>query len=135
MSYISLSWVVGQGEDSNGGSKDRPSVDKIMEYLERILKNSGSITLDIIDGPEIGPQSLQVEAEGGNAVISLGEDDGDEYIVRTYTNKLATDTDEDVTVLGNLWDSKLICEDADELRGIVKEFVATGTVSQDKLSE
>lgn len=133
MSYISLSWVIGQGEDSDGGSKDSPSLNKIVEYLERILENSGSITLDIIDGPEIGPQSLQVEAEGGNAVISLGEDDGDEYIVRTYTNKFATE--KEVAVLGNLWDSKLICEDADELRDIVKEFVATGTVSQDKLSE
>lgn len=129
---FSFSWVIGCGESAQGGSTNDVQIENVLETVELILSKSGSVSLDVIDGEEIGPESLQVETEGGKSVISLGENTSDDYAVRTFTSKLANN--EKVSILGNEWDSKLVCEDAALVKAIVKEFLSTGNVSRDVLS-
>ncbi|BFM08577.1 DUF6911 family protein [Halioxenophilus aromaticivorans] len=129
---FSFSWVIGCGDSAQGGSTDDVQVENVLEKVELILDGSGSVTLDVIDGGEIGPESLQVETEGGKSVISLGENTSDDYVIRTFTSRLAHDGK--VSILGNEWDTKLVCEDSDLVKALVKEFLSTGNVSGDVLT-
>ncbi|PSF05913.1 hypothetical protein C7H09_12435 [Marinobacter fuscus] len=129
---FSFSWVIGSGDGAQGGSTDDVQIEKVLDKVELILDRSGSVTLDVIDGGELGPESLQVETESGKSVISLGENTNDDYVVRTFTSRSVHD--EKVLILGNEWDSKLVCEDSALVKAIVKEFLSTGNVSRDVLS-
>lgn len=129
---IACSWVIGFGAGANGGNTDDVQIEGVLRTVELILNKSGSITLEVTDGAEIGPQSLQVEAEGGMSVISLGENTLDDYIVRSFTNKFARGGT--ISILGNEWDLKLVCEDSALVKHIVKEFLSTGDVSKDLLN-
>lgn len=129
---FSFSWVIRCGENAQGGSTDNVQIGSVLETVELILDKSGSVTLDVIDGDETGPESLQVETEDGKSVISLGENANNDYIVRTFTNKLANDGN--ISILGNEWDSKLVCNDSALVKAIIKEFLSTGNVSKDVLS-
>jgi hypothetical protein len=62
----------------------------------------------------------------------LGENTSDDYVVRTFNSEIANDGK--VSILGNEWDSKLICEDSELVKAIVREFLSTGNVSRDFLS-
>lgn len=128
----SFSWVIGCGENAQGGNTYDVQQERVMEVLELILNSSGSITLDIVDGDEIGAESLQVQSEGGESVISLGEYIGDDYVVRGFSNKSAGV--EKISILGDEWDSKLVCDDQKTVKQIVIEFLSTGSVSSEYLS-
>lgn len=112
--------------------KDNAQLDNVMEILEAILESSGSVTLDLMDGSGTGPEYLQVETEAGLSVITLGEDDGEDFIVRTYTSNSSGSSK--VTILGDDWDSKLICKDKNLVKEIFREFIKTGNVSRNLLS-
>jgi hypothetical protein len=129
---FSLSWVIGFGENAQGGTTDNVQLGNVIAAIELVLNESGSVTLDIIDGDEIGPESLQVETEGGKSVISLGENTRDDYVVHTYTNESAVDGK--VSILGNEWDLKMVCEDSNIIKTIFKEFVLTNKVSKNILT-
>ena len=129
---FSFSWVIGCGRSAQGGSTNDVHIENVLEIVELIFDRSGSVTLDVIDGEEIGPECLQVETEGGKSVISLGENTSDDYLVRSFKGKLANDGK--VLILGNEWDSKMICEDSELVKAIVKEFLSTGNVSREFLS-
>ena len=134
MPSLSLAWVIGSGEAALGGKKANPTIEDVLSVLEDVLQSSGSVTLDVIDGPEVGPQSLQVEADGGSSILSLGEDDGEDYNIRTYRNPSTGTQQEQLDVLGNLWDMSLVCQDSDVVRRVFKDFVETGNVSRDLLN-
>jgi hypothetical protein len=129
---FSFSWVIGCSDSARGGNSDDVERGSVLETVDLILENSGSVTLDIDDSGEIGPESLHIESEDGRSVISLGENTVDDYVVRTFTNKSAHGGH--VTILGNEWDSSLVCEDSDIVKSIVEEFLSTGDVSIDLLS-
>jgi len=129
---IAFSWVIGCGDNARGGNSDDVERGSVLETVDLILENSGSVTLDIDDCGEIGPESLHIESEDGRSVISLGENTVDDYVVRTFTNKSAHGGH--VTFLGNEWDSSLVFEDPDIVKSIVEEFLSTGDVSIDLLS-
>jgi len=129
---FSFSWVIGFGEGAQGGSTDDVQLKNVMETIDLILRDSGSLTVDLVGGDEVGPESLHVEAEGGKSVISLGENTGEDYVVRTYTNESACGGE--VFILGNKWDPKLVCEDSNVVKAIVKEFLSTGNVSSSLLN-
>jgi hypothetical protein len=129
---FSFSWVIGCGDNAQGGSTNDVQIDNVLKTVELILDRSGSVTLDVIDGKEIGSKNLQVETEGGKSVISLGENTSDDYVVRTFNSEIANDGK--VSILGNEWDSRLICEDLKLVKAIIKEFLSTGNVSRDFLS-
>jgi hypothetical protein len=129
---ISLSWAIGLGNACQGGSSKYPTLDEVMTTLGEVSKNSGSMTIRPIPQPEVGPQNLEVIADNGNFILSLGVDDGEDYVVKTYTN--VSTTIDQVNVLGNLWDSTLICTDLSVVIKVFREFLETGNVSEDLLS-
>ena len=73
-----------------------------------------------------------MESEAGLSVVSLGVNNGEDYVVRTYAN--SSGGSEKITILGNEWDSKLVCSDESIVKQIVAEFVTTGDVSKKFLS-
>ncbi|MGA4816214.1 DUF6911 family protein [Pseudomonas aeruginosa] len=86
MAAFSLSWVLAWVLKLREEGNRFPSWDDVLSYLELIREGKGSVTLELISKTAVGPQSLQVQSEGGKYVVSLGEDDGVDYIVRSYRN-------------------------------------------------
>ncbi|WP_404943339.1 DUF6911 family protein [Pseudomonas sp. FW300-N2F2] len=43
-----------------GGGKKLPAWQDVDFYLEEVRKGGGSLTLNVVDGPDVGPQLLQV---------------------------------------------------------------------------
>jgi len=130
MTTYSLSWCIGVGDDADGGKKRTPAWSDIEQKLSDAWKRSGTVTLDVSDGPDIGPQSLQMQTENAQAVIMLGVDDGAEYEVRTYSEGLHA---HDAEILGNRWSGKTVCSDLNIVSRAFREFSDTGDVSGDLL--
>ncbi|MGD2183114.1 DUF6911 family protein [Lusitaniella coriacea] len=129
---FSFSWAIGSGDNCKGGMRHKVTLNQVIAMLEEIAQKSGAVTLDIINGSEIGPQNLQVQTEKGYFIIFLGEDDGEDYNVRTYTNYSADS--KQVDILGQIWDLGLVCTDFDIVKKIFREFIERGDVSEDLLS-
>ena len=129
---ISLSWTIGFGQSCYGGNKQNVKLDDVLKILKEITEKSGTANLALVNAPDVGHQSLQVQSENGYFVLTLGEHDDEDHIVRTYTN-LSRDSQQAI-VLGNVWDSMLICTESAIVIKIFKEFFETGDVSRDLLN-
>lgn len=127
MKNYSLSWVIGIGDQANGGSKKFPNWQDIDSHLDKIKEGKGSLTLTIVGGPDIGPQLLQVFSDGGKYVLSLGEDDGTDYVIRSYFNPELKNREYEI--LGNFWGGELVCLDFSVVKNAFEEFFLTGDVS------
>lgn len=132
MKHYSLSWVVGVGDQANGGNKKIPTWQDVEYHLDKIKEGAGSLTLSIVGGPDIGPQFLQVFSDEGKYVLSLGEDDGADYVVRSYFNPELKNSE--CEVLGDIWSGELICLDFAIVKEVFEEFFLTGDVSLNLLS-
>ncbi|WP_410003278.1 DUF6911 family protein, partial [Klebsiella pneumoniae] len=75
---------------------------------------------------------LQVRAENGYYLITLGEIVEDEYQVRTYWDSSKPDTG--VLILGDYWPESQLTEDCEFVVKILKEFFDTGNVSKELLN-
>ena len=129
---LSISWVIGSGESALGGNQKNVQLEVIMQKLNDILSDAGTLTVKVINDDEIGPEFLQVQTEGENSVVTLGEDDGEDFNVRSFTNN--TQQKDKITILGNRWDPRMICQDKEIIRNIFNEFVTTGNVSKNLLN-
>lgn len=126
-----MSWVIGSAGKSHGGNAKDPGWIDVQRMLNEIAEHAGTLTLNRIDGPEIGPQNLQVQTEGGFSVLSLGEDNGEDYVVRSFVDgsaDLGT-----VRIMGNEWSRKLVCNDFEVVRKAFEEFFSSGDVSREIL--
>lgn len=132
MKKNSLSWVIGVGNKAEGGSKDLPAWSDVDFYLGVIEKRNGSLTLSVFDGPSVGPQLLQVFSDEGRYVLSLGEDDGVDYIVRSYFNSELQGSEYEV--LGDVWSGELVCLDFAVVREAFEDFLLKGDVGRSVLS-
>jgi hypothetical protein len=128
MIVISVSWTVGAGQDCRGGNQKSPAWREIELKLNEIKKSSGTITVDLTGMADFESRSLQVQTENGSSILSLVEDDD----IRTFTNKHMDR--QQIEILGDLWDSRLVCQDFDIVVRVFKEFYDTGDVSRDILS-
>lgn len=131
MTGFSLSWVFGIGPQAKGGRNKLPIWSDILFCLNEVKGNKGSVTLDLTAETGFGAKSLQVLSDEGKYVISLGEDDGVDYIVRSYRNINLQDVSLDV--LGDVWDGVFVCTDFFVVKSIFKEFFLTGNVSKELL--
>ncbi len=128
MHQLSLSWVIGIGGTVRSGNLKCPSWQDIEGKLDQIKCNNGSATLGIIGGSK----SIQVQCDHGNYLLTIGEDDGEDYHVRSFTNADAASGR--IEILGDLWDSKMICSDFDVVKQAFKSFFDSGNVPNDLLS-
>lgn len=127
-----LSWVLGVGDQANGGNNKIPAWQDVECYLAKVKEGKGSLSLSVVGGPEIGPQLLQVFSDEGKYVLSLGEDDGADYVVRSYSNPELKNIEYEI--LGDIWCGELICLDFSIVREAFEEFFLTGDVSLEILS-
>ncbi|POD78639.1 hypothetical protein BKM17_07610 [Pseudomonas syringae group genomosp. 3] len=132
MRKYSLSWVIGVGDQVNGGNKKLPAWQDVDYYLDKIKIGKGSLTLSIVGGSDTGPQLLQVFSDEGGYVLSLGEDDGTDYVVRSYLNPELKSSEYEI--LGNIWSGELVCLNFSIVKEAFEEFFLTGDVSLDLLS-
>lgn len=99
----------------------------VEDRLERV-RSRGSVGLDILDAPEIGPQSLQVFCDRPGFLLMLGELSAEDHHVRTFSNPdTAPGT---VEILGNSWDARMICRDFSLVKTVFREFFDTCDVSR-----
>jgi hypothetical protein len=131
MNRYKMTWAI-DSKFNEGGNLMDPGLDQVMEKLASIAFCPGSVTLRRFDGPVIGPQCLQVLGENRQYLITLGEEDEDDYNVRAFTNKAAVNGK--VLILGDFWDKRMICTDFQLVVDVFKEFFRTGDVSRDILS-
>jgi hypothetical protein len=132
MSRYLLSWVIGLSGESQGGNLKDPGWIDVQQRLSEINGQAGTLTLNRIDGPEIGPQNLQVQTEGGFSVLSLGEDNGDDYIVRSFKDDSAAKGT--IRIMGNEWSRRLVCVDFQIVLRVFEDFFNSGDVSRELLS-
>lgn len=132
MKNYSLSWVVGVGDQANGGNKKFPVWQDVDCYLDKVKRGKGSLTLSIIGGPDTGPQFLQVFSDEGKYVLSLGEDDGTDYVVRSYLNPELKNSEYEI--LGDIWSGELVCLDFSIVKETFEEFFLMGDVSLELLN-
>lgn len=85
-----------------------------------------------MNGPEPGPQTLQILADEGKYVLSLGENNGIDYIVRSYWNPELKDSEH--KILGNIWNGEQLCLDFSIVKEALEEFFIRGDVSLKLLS-
>ncbi|MHC8304894.1 DUF6911 family protein [Pseudomonas sp. PB3P13] len=132
MKNYSLSWVVGVGDQANGGNKKFPVWQDVDCYLDKVKRGKGSLTLGIVGGPDTGPQFLQVFSDEGKYILSLGEDDGTDYVVRSYLNPELKNSEYEI--LGDIWSGELVCLDFSIVKEAFEEFFLIGNVSLELLS-
>lgn len=132
MSEYLLSWSVGVNADRRGGRRGEATWADVKSILDEAFAQSGTVTVDVIGGPEVGPQSLQVRTANGLSIITLGVDNGEDYIVRSYSGGRAGTAS--VEILGDVWASDSICPDFKVVTHVFKEFLDTGDVSAEFLS-
>lgn len=132
MREFQLSWSIGANNDRHGGRKDNVKLADVELILNEAFERSGTVTMDVTVGPEIGPQSLQVRTEQGLSIITLGVDDGEDYVVRSYSG--GGQKADRVEILGDYWASESVCSDIKMVIQVFKEFLGTGDVSQEVLN-
>lgn len=125
---LSLKWTL----NGQGGKKDFPTWEEVEEYLSNLNGKAGTLTLDIFDNTNIGPDMLQVRAENGNYLLNLGEETDDDYKVRFYWNTSLPN--EKLLILGDYWSERQLLKDFDLVVRVFKEFFDTGNVSAEILN-
>jgi hypothetical protein len=127
MPNLSLSWTVGD----TGEKQDNPSWKDVEQRLVQVQRSNGVVTLEIENSSALGPQNLQVFCDRSQFLMMLGEEDEEDWNVRSYTNTAATP--EMVDILGNYWDARSICHDFSIVLAVFREFFKTGDVSREML--
>jgi hypothetical protein len=129
---VYLSWAIVSGTTSHGGKNRSATLDDVLKVMNEITNKAGTINLEIINAHEIGTQSLQIRVEKGYFLLLLGEHDEEDHNVRTYTN--TSIEQKRVDILGDFWDSRMVCTEYDVVMKVLMEFVETGDVSTNILS-
>jgi len=125
---LSLKWTL----NNQGGKKKSPAWEEVKEYLSKLKGKAGTLTLNALDSGNIGPDMLQVRAENGNYMLTLGENTDDDYKVRFYWDpSLPNDK---LLLLGDYWSERQLIKDFDLVIRVFKEFFDTGNVSADILN-
>ena len=125
---LSLSWIVGLGAECKGGRTKDASWGDIELHLREVCETSGSVTLEIVDFNGFELLSLQVVADDGMYAMTLGEDNGEDYIVRSYLR--GSNSGAVVDILGDAVDASGVCTDFEVVVDIFRQFFEEGRVSR-----
>ncbi|PUA28701.1 MAG: hypothetical protein B0W54_17525 [Cellvibrio sp. 79] len=118
--------------NSIGGTIDNVTWEQIDEKLKLIIKESGSLGLDILKEIDEGPCRLEIITEKGAFLLLLVDEDGNGNFVREYFNPNTDDTK--IFIRGNQYSGRTISYDEDFVFSVFKEFFTTGNVSEEILS-
>jgi len=127
-----LSWVSGFGISAKGDNKEKPSWLDIANCLELIRETGGTVTLEKRGEHSLpNTRHLQVIADEGKFFLSLGEENEEDWEVRTYYNPSVSS--EKVCVGGDYWDGRTVFRDFDFVRNVFREFHKKGVVNDSEL--
>jgi hypothetical protein len=128
MSIFNLSWSISIDFPGQGGNIDSPDWTVIRQKLSLVLKSIGSVGLENED--ESGrTRSLTVQAENAMYFITFGIETENDWVVRTYKNSDVKPPGEMVNILGDRWNTQVICNDDALVMTVFNEFFNTGDVS------
>ena len=125
---FSLKWTL----NGQGGRKNSPLWEEVEECLSKLKHKAGTLTLDAFESGNIGPDTLQVRAESGNYMLTLGKETDNDYKVRFYWDPSLTS--EKLLILGDYWSERQLIKDFALVVRVFKEFFDTGNVSADILN-
>jgi hypothetical protein len=128
--YI-FTWTQGVSDHAQGGHLKNFVWNDIFNKLNEINGNPGTLSLELIEGPEIGPQLLQIQTERGRYIVSLTEDDEEDSMVRSFINPAGGD--QKIDILGNYWPETTVCDDFSMVIKLFKEFYETGHMTSEFL--
>jgi hypothetical protein len=119
-------------DSTRAGKEDNATLDGAMARLNEVLGCSGVVEAVVVDPGEIGPRGIQIRTDNGSSIMTLGEVKADKQKnVRTFRQgKMG----EDVDILGEKWDPRLVCHDENIVRKVLSEFFSSGDVSRELLS-
>ena len=126
-----LSWAYQRHGPDSGGNCRVTAWSQVEEVLEGVRQLSGTTTLRITDGPDIGPDSVQVRADRGRFLLTLLQYTESDSDVRSFTNPDAVPGR--VEILGDYWGSNMITSDFSVVREVFRQFFETEDVSRDLL--
>ncbi|MEE5061971.1 hypothetical protein V2J93_24575 [Pseudomonas alliivorans] len=124
---FSLSWIVGFGSECQGGRAKEPLWSDIELRLREVCGTSGSVTLEAVSFNGFELLNLQVIADDGKYAMTLGEDNGEDYIVRSYIG--GENSGQTVFILGDAVDASGVCTDFEIVVDIFRRFFEGGQVS------
>lgn len=128
MEDLILSWSTA---DEGGHVADFEWADVEAKLLE-VCSSQGTVTLDV-KNPDIPcPVSLQVRSDRGFHHVTLGEETTEDYDVRTLFD--VSRRPGRVTILGDDWDNRCICEEVETVCSIFAEFFEHRQVGDELLS-
>jgi hypothetical protein len=129
----SLSWTIIEGNKSKGSNVAAPDWSNVEAVLEPILAARGSLTLHWLDQNGVMSKNLQIQANNGAFLISLGVDDGEKYEVRSFFKHCEDSTQ--VEFFGELWSESSVCRDSAVPRKAMNQFYFRGDVEKGILSD
>lgn len=109
-----------------------PEWTDVEDLLIKLKGKEGTVRLQILPDPDIGPSHLGVSAENGFYLLTLLEYTEDDSDVRSYWDN--SKPDKKVTIHGDYWPEKQLTKDFDLVINIFKEFYNIGNVSTDFLN-
>jgi hypothetical protein len=127
-----LAWAIVDSDRRQGGNKQSPDRADIGRFLDIVELGSGSLTLDSVEDEGASPKTLQVLSDDGKYLMTLGADDGCEYLVRTLHHEGPKPGQTEI--LGNLWNSDMVTTDFSIVRRAFMEMFETNDVSRDVLA-
>lgn len=104
----------------------------IISRLESFREGKGSMSLELLNGPDPGPIRVSVIAESKCYLVTVLEAADDDTYVRCYFNPLSIA--ERVEVLGDYWDARMLTSDFDMVCIVFKAFFESGDVSRELLN-
>jgi hypothetical protein len=126
-----LTWTVDEPSGTIGGNLESPGDSEVQSKLGSLKNTNGSLTIDISrDGGS--EKSLQVLAETGQFVITLGYETDDDYEVRSFSGP--KENLRMIEIGGNLYRSDSVCMGHDLISSIVLGFLRTGDAPLELLS-
>lgn len=122
-----ISWVNGWGEDAAGGLVRDPDWNLVLDRVLKACGQSGTVTLDVDRSEGVCLGQLQVVAENGAFWLTLGQDDGEDWVVREYVENGA-DPKQMRTIQSYSVSSASVCTSISEVIEIFRRFFTTGDV-------
>jgi hypothetical protein len=105
---------------------------EVAKTLDTVAGRAAILGAERVPLANVGPQKLELYAEGGDYLLMLSEytPDGDVNVRTLRSQDLPPGL---VTVLGNQWSAGMVSHDIEIVKRAFVEFVLTGNVSTDLL--
>jgi hypothetical protein len=132
MYKFSLSWSIKVDGQRDRGALKVAQWPEVKAVLQRLQPHAGSVSVYVVEGPEVGPQKMLLFADNSKYVVVLSELVGDDYRMRSFQDPRAS-KGEEVNILGQGWNAGQISTDYDDVIEAFRQLITGGSVSRELL--